>query len=204
MNPRAQGVLARLAASLAFLLLALAPALAAEPDLPTLTGRIVDGAGILSPEAEARIEGKLKAHDDKSGDQVAVATVPSLQGLTVEDFANRLFRAWKLGQAKTNNGVLLLVAPTERKVRIEVGYGLEGALTDALTKVIITTAITPRFKQGDFPAASRPGSTRSSRSSRAMPRSGSAAHRSARTASIPSRSDSGSSSSSSSSSSWRG
>jgi uncharacterized protein len=68
----------------------------------------------------------------------------------VEDYTNRLFRAWKLGQAKTNNGALLLVAPNERKVRIEVGYGLEGALTDALSKVIITTAIAPRFKTGDY------------------------------------------------------
>ena len=150
MNPHAHNGLARLAAALAVLLLAMGAAFAAEPDLPKLTGRIVDGANILSPEAEARIDAKLKAHEDKSGDQVAVATVPSLQGLTVEDFSNRLFRAWKLGQAKTDNGVLLLVAPTERKVRIEVGYGLEGALTDALTKVIVTTAITPRFKQGDF------------------------------------------------------
>ena len=79
-----------------------------------------------------------------------VATVPNLQGTTIEDYANRLFRDWKLGQAKTNNGVLLLVAPSERKVRIEVGYGLEGALTDALSRVIIASAITPRFKTGDY------------------------------------------------------
>ena len=76
--------------------------------------------------------------------------MPSLGGLTVEDYANRLFRHWRLGQAKTDNGALLLVAPGERKVRIEVGYGLEGALTDALSKVIITTAIAPRFQKGDF------------------------------------------------------
>ncbi|KQQ30684.1 hypothetical protein ASF53_18080 [Methylobacterium sp. Leaf123] len=123
---------------------------AAEPDFPKLTGRVVDAAGILSPETRARIDGKIKAHEDKTGDQLVVATVPSLQDRTVEDFANRLARAWGIGQKKTNNGVLLLVAPKERKVRIEVGYGLEGALTDALSKTIITTAITPRFRQGDF------------------------------------------------------
>ena len=101
-------------------------------------------------EVDPRFLVMLKAYEDKTSDQVVVATVPSLQGRTVEDYANRLFRAWKLGQAKTDNGALLLVAPNERKVRIEVGYGLEGALTDALSKVIITTAITPRFKTGDY------------------------------------------------------
>ncbi len=123
---------------------------AAEPTFPALSGRVVDAAGILKPEEEAAIDAKLKAHADKSSDQVVVATVANLQGLTVEDYANRLFRHWAIGQAKTNNGVLLLVAPIDRKVRIEVGYGLEGALTDALSKVIITTAIAPRFKEGDF------------------------------------------------------
>ncbi|MDP3410032.1 YgcG family protein [Bosea sp. (in: a-proteobacteria)] len=125
-------------------------ALAAEPSYPALSGRIVDGANLLAPDARQRIEAKLKAHEDKTSDQLVVATVPSLQDVTIEDFANGLFRFWKLGQAKTNNGALLLVAPSERKVRIEVGYGLEGALTDALSKVIITTAVAPKFKTGDF------------------------------------------------------
>lgn len=124
--------------------------LAAEPSYPALTGRVVDGANLLSSEAHQRIAAKLKAYEDKTSDQVVVATVPSLQGIGIEDFANGLFRFWKLGQAKTNNGALLLVAPSERKVRIEVGYGLEGALTDALSKVIITTAVAPKFKTGDF------------------------------------------------------
>jgi uncharacterized protein len=144
----------RLALALAVLVAGLAVyavgALAAELTFPALTGRVVDAAGILSPEQRGALEAKLKAHEDKTSDQVVVATVPNLQGTTVEDYANRLFRDWKLGQAKTNNGVLLLVAPTERKVRIEVGYGLEGALTDALSKVIIAGAITPRFKTGDY------------------------------------------------------
>jgi uncharacterized protein len=117
---------------------------------PALSGRVVDAAGIIAPERRSTIDAKLAAHEAKTSDQLVVATVPSLQGTAIEDYANRLFREWKLGEAKTNNGVLLLVAPNERKVRIEVGYGLEGALTDALSKVVITTAITPKFKTGDF------------------------------------------------------
>ena len=120
------------------------------PSFPPLTGRVVDAAAVLKPEERDALEQKLKAHEDKTSDQVVVATAPSLDGLSVEDYANRLFRHWRLGQKAKNNGVLLLVAPKERKVRIEVGYGLEGALTDALTKVIIATAMAPRFKQGDF------------------------------------------------------
>lgn len=150
-NGRTARAIARLAAlTLVFLTSLAGLALAADPDFPKLTGRVVDAADLLSPEARARIDGKIKAHEDRTGDQVVVATVPSLQDRTVEDYANRLARAWGIGQKKTNNGVLLLVAPKERKVRIEVGYGLEGALTDALSKTIITTAITPRFRQGDF------------------------------------------------------
>jgi len=131
-------------------LLCIVPAFAADPSYPALTGRIVDGANLLAPDARQRIEDKLKAHEDKTSDQVVVATVPSLQDVPIEDFANGLFRHWKLGAKARNNGVLLIVAPKERKVRIEVGYGLEGALTDALSKVIITTAIAPKFKTGDF------------------------------------------------------
>jgi uncharacterized protein len=117
---------------------------------PALTGRVVDAANLLSAEQRAALEAKLKAHEDKTTDQVVVATVPGLGGATVEDYGNRLYRHWQLGQKAKNNGALLLVAPNERKVRIEVGYGLEGALTDALSGVIIRTAIAPRFKAGDF------------------------------------------------------
>ena len=139
-------------ALLALALLALhTTVVAAELSFPELTGRVVDAAGILAPERRATLEAKLQAYEEKTSDQVVVATVPNLQGTTIEDYANRLFRAWKIGQAKANNGALLLVAPSERKVRIEVGYGLEGALTDALSRVIIASAITPRFKVGDFP-----------------------------------------------------
>lgn len=132
------------------LLLGALPAFAADPSYPALTSRVVDGANLLAPDVRQRIEDKLKAHEDKTSDQVVVATVPSLQDVPIEDFANGLFRHWQLGQKARNNGALLIVAPKERKVRIEVGYGLEGALTDALSKVIITTAIAPKFKTGDF------------------------------------------------------
>lgn len=142
------GLLALVLAAL--LVLAAMPARAAELSFPALSGRVVDAANILPADRRAALEARLKAYEEKTSDQVVVATVPSLQGTTVEDFANRLFRHWKIGQAKTNNGVLLLVAPTERKVRIEVGYGLEGALTDALSRVVIASAITPRFKEGDY------------------------------------------------------
>lgn len=132
------------------LALVLAATLALAQTFPTLTGRVVDDAGILSPETKAALEPKLADLEAKSGIQLVVATVPSLQGQEIEPYANELFRTWKLGQADKNNGVLLLVAPNERRVRIEVGYGLEGTLTDALSSVIISNAITPRFKAGDF------------------------------------------------------
>lgn len=117
---------------------------------PALTGRIVDQANIISSDARRTIEPKLADLEAKSGIQLVVATVNSLEGQEIEPYANELFRNWKLGEKTKNNGVLLLVAPKERRVRIEVGYGLEGTLTDALGKVIISNAITPRFKTGDF------------------------------------------------------
>src|SRR6267143_5016537 len=117
---------------------------------PPLTDRVVDEAHILSPRERDALSSKLAELEAKSGIQLVVATVNSLQGQEIEPYANELFRTWKLGEKAKNNGVLLLVAPNERRVRIEVGYGLEGTLTDALSKVIITNAIAPRFKAGDF------------------------------------------------------
>jgi uncharacterized protein len=119
-------------------------------NFPPLTGRVVDQAKILSPLTAADLERKLADLEQKSGIQLVVATVPSLGGQEIEPYANELFRAWKLGEAKKNNGVLLLIAPKEHRVRIEVGYGLEGTLTDAISSLIIANAITPRFKAGDF------------------------------------------------------
>jgi len=117
---------------------------------PPLTGRVVDQANLIQPATRTAIEQKLADLESKSGIQLVVATVTSLEGQEIEPYANELFRTWKLGEKTKNNGVLLLVAPNERRVRIEVGYGLEGTLTDALSKVIIVNAITPRFKAGNF------------------------------------------------------
>ncbi len=122
----------------------------AAASFPPLTGRVVDEAKILSPVTSADLERKLADLEQKSGIQLVVATVPSLGGEEIEPYANELFRAWKLGETKKNNGVLLLIAPNERRVRIEVGYGLEGTLTDAVSSIIISNAIAPRFKAGDF------------------------------------------------------
>ncbi len=135
------------ALALSLVLLAL-PAEAAT--YPANAGRITDEAGILDAATQAALLAKLKALEDKSGIQLVVATVKSLEGNAVEPYANALFREWKLGEVAKNNGALLLVAPNERKVRIEVGYGLEGTLTDAVSKIIIINAIVPRFKAGDF------------------------------------------------------
>jgi uncharacterized protein len=136
--------------------LALAPA-SAEPTFPALTGRVVDGAGLLSPEDKEALTAELKALEDKSSDQLVVVTLPSLQGYPIEDFGYQLGRHWGIGTAALNNGVLLIVAPNERKVRIEVGYGLEPILTDALTKIIIENGILPRFRAGDFPGGIKDG-----------------------------------------------
>ncbi|MGR7997450.1 TPM domain-containing protein [Xanthobacter sp. ZOL 2024] len=119
---------------------------------PDLSGRVVDAAHVLDPSTRAELDGLLAAQEAKASDQFVVATVPSLEGQSIEEYANALFRAWRLGQAKANNGVLLLVAPQERKVRIEVGYGLEGILTDAVASAIIRNAIIPAFKAGDMSA----------------------------------------------------
>ncbi|MEZ5873787.1 MAG: TPM domain-containing protein [Hyphomicrobiales bacterium] len=129
----------------------------AEPTYPALTGRVVDDANLLSPEDEQALSAELAALEDKSSDQLVVVTLPSLQGYTIEDFGYQLGRHWGIGTAKLNNGALLIVAPNERKVRIEVGYGLEPILTDALTKIIIENAILPRFRAGDFSGGIKDG-----------------------------------------------
>ena len=126
----------RLGGLVAALLLALAlPALAAA--LLPLTGRVVDQADMIDPATEQGLVARLEAFEAKSSDQIVVATLDSLEGDTIEDFANRQFREWGLGQAGEDNGILLLVARDDRKMRIEVGYGLEGTLTDLHSKLII-------------------------------------------------------------------
>src|SRR4051812_5376991 len=117
---------------------------------PTLTGRVVDEADVIDATTREALTTKLAALEAKSTDQLVVVTLKSLQGTTIEDFGVQLGRHWQIGQKDKNNGVLLIVAPTERKVRIEVGYGLEGTLTDAVSRLIIENGILPRFRTNDF------------------------------------------------------
>lgn len=132
------------------LLLASLAAPAAAQTFPALTGRVVDAAAIIPDDREAALADRLAAVETQSGRQFVVATVPSLEGYDIADYGYRLGRAWGIGEREENNGILLLVAPNDRKVRIEVGYGLEPIMTDALSSVIINTQIVPRFREGDF------------------------------------------------------
>ncbi len=118
--------------------------------LPDHTGAVTDLASVLSPDAEQAIRARVEDVEAKTTAEIAVATVPSLDGTSVEDYANRLFRQWGIGQRGKDNGVLILVAPTERQVRIEVGYGLEGVLPDGLAGDIIRTQAIPKFRDGNF------------------------------------------------------
>lgn len=117
---------------------------------PALSGRVVDEAGLLDPADRVALTDSLASLEAKTTDQLVVVTLKSLQGTTIEDYGYQLGRRWQIGQKDKNNGVLLIVASVERRVRIEVGYGLEGMLTDAITKYIIETSILPRFKAGDL------------------------------------------------------
>lgn len=132
-------------------LFALAPhAFAADPTFPALTGRVVDQAELLTPEIETSITTKLVQLETDTGDQFVVVTLDSLQDYEIEDYGYRLGRAWGIGNSENDSGVLLIVAPNERKVRLEVGYGLEPVLTDALSNQIIQTDILPAFRDGGY------------------------------------------------------
>jgi uncharacterized protein len=124
-------------------------AFSAVPTFPTLDGRVVDQANILTPQNRADLTTKLEALEAKTSRQLVVVTVPSLQGREIEDFGYQLGRAWGIGEKKRDTGVLLLVAPNERRVRIEVGYGLESVLTDALSNAILQDRVLPKFRAGD-------------------------------------------------------
>src|SRR3546814_226030 len=137
----------RLLACLLALLLAMP---AAAQEFPKLTGRVVDAANLLSPAAEAEIDAKLANLEATTTRQLVVATIPDLQGYDISDYGYRLGRAWGIGQKQEDNGALLIVAPNERKVRVEVGYGLEPVLTDGMSFLIINNDIVPRFKGGDM------------------------------------------------------
>ena len=132
----------------ALLALAVLPALALDP--PPLQGRVNDLAGMISPAAKQQIDAALADLERTDSTQIAVLTVPSLEGDSLEDFSIRVAEAWKIGQKGKDNGALLVVSKADRKIRIEVGYGLEGRLTDILSGQIVDNVISPRFKAGDM------------------------------------------------------
>jgi uncharacterized protein len=136
--------------AIALLALTATPA-AAQPSFPPRpAGPVYDGANILEPVDEQLLDARLREYNARTGRSLVVATVPTLQEDTIEDYAVRLFEAWGIGGAETDQGLLMLVAPNERKVRIEVGYGLHQYVTDILSGRIIRDDVTPRFKEGDF------------------------------------------------------
>lgn len=141
-------MLRRLALSL--LLLLSLPALAEEVAVPALSARVTDLTGTLSAEQRSTLENRLQALEAQKGSQIAVLLVPTTQPEEIEQFSIRVTDKWKLGRAKIDDGVLLLIAKDDRKVRIEVGYGLEGVLPDSVAKRVIDEIIVPHFKQGDF------------------------------------------------------
>lgn len=124
---------------------------AAAQTFPKFTNLVVDQANLLPPDTEAGLVARLAALQKDTGRQLVVATIPDLQGYTIEDYGYRLGRSWGVGDSKADDGAILIVAPAERKVRIEVGYGLTPYLTDTLSSVIINTRILPAFKAGDYP-----------------------------------------------------
>jgi uncharacterized protein len=150
----------RTASLLPLLVVALVLAIATHAvaqKFPALTGRIVDGAALLSADDKRALEADLKALEEKSTDQLVIYTTRSLQGYPIEDFGYRLGRQWQIGQKGKNNGAILIVAPSDRKVRIEVGRGLEPQLTDLMTKLIIENAILPAFRRNDFAGGIKAG-----------------------------------------------
>jgi uncharacterized protein len=146
----------RLAAAL--LLLAIG-VLARGADVPYLSGRVVDEAELLSPQTIDRIGSLLREHEARTGNQIAVLTTPGLEGESIEEFALKVFNTWKLGQKGKDNGVLVVVVPRERRMRIEVGYGLEGTLTDAAASRVIRNVMAPFFKAEDYNAGVEQGVT---------------------------------------------
>lgn len=132
------------------LLLILLPQLAFALEVPQLRGRVNDYANMLSPEASARLEQELAAFENSDSTQIVVLTVNSLEGENLEEFSIKVAEAWRIGQTKLDNGAILLIAKQERKIRIEVGRGLEGVLTDLTSGRIIRGDISPYFKKNDY------------------------------------------------------
>src|SRR6266853_530983 len=139
---------------------------------PELSGRVVDDAGILDPSTKAALERKLAEFETKTTGQLVVVTLKSLQGTSIEDYGYQLGRHWGFGQKEKNTGALLIVAPNERKVRIEVGYGFEGTLTDAVSRLIIENSIIPRFRANDFAGGVGRGVDDIIQQCRSIPRNG--------------------------------
>jgi uncharacterized protein len=139
------------------LLLLLVAAPVAAQKFPPLSGRVVDQAGLLTPADEAELGARLEALQKASSRQLVIATVSSLDGYEIEDYGYRLGRHWGIGQKEADNGLILLVAPKERKVRIEVGTGLEAIVTDAFSSIVINQTILPAFKAGDYPGGIKAG-----------------------------------------------
>ena len=123
----------------------------AQLAVPPLTGHVVDQTATLTADQKAALEQTLQAFETKKGSQIAVLIVPTVEPDTIEQYALRVAEQWKLGRKKVDDGAILVVAKNDRALRIEVGYGLEGVLTDATSKRIISEIIAPAFKQGDFP-----------------------------------------------------
>jgi uncharacterized protein len=140
----------RLLLSVVLLTVFAAGATAQEADIPYLTGRVTDNAQILSEETRKSLSESLKAHEEHSTNQIAILTIPTLAGESIEDYAGRVFKEWRLGQKGKDNGILLIVVPNDRRMRIEVGYGLEGTMTDAMAGRIIRNVMTPKFRKGDY------------------------------------------------------
>ena len=134
----------------ALVLICLVSTARAQDDLPALTGRVVDLAGLLDSSQEIALSAQLEEHENQTSNQLVVVTLPSLNGNQIADYANRLGRFWKIGTGEEDNGVLFVVAPNDRKVRIEVGYGLEGALTDSLSSIIIQREVLPPFRSDNY------------------------------------------------------
>jgi len=143
-------VVPRLAASFLFLLLIRPSSLSALEIPKRPEGYVSDYAGMVSRQKRIELEEKLRRFEQETSNQIVVVTFPSLEGEVLEDFAIRLAEAWKIGQKGKDNGVILLIFKNDRKVRIEVGYGLEGALTDATSRLIIENEMVPRFREGKF------------------------------------------------------
>jgi len=132
------------------LLLAFVAPVSADVAVPELTGRVVDQTGTLSSSDVAALSQKLRDFENRKGSQIAVLIVPTTQPETIEQFSIRVAEAWKIGRKKIDDGAILVVAKNDRHLRIEVGYGLEGALTDVTSRRIIDEIITPKFRSGDF------------------------------------------------------